>query len=346
MGPNRERLLDYFSTSVAFLRSEARVDSDDLMTSSCSLIFKDVEKRAPTGVEDGLCQVMILHHIGNLKVFDRDLVILFRIVFGYVEMMVTALPMNLEMGPGHVARSFTAPLAAFLAAAKHALLASECLLVLAIVPGVLNGPSLAIGEEAFESHVKADSRMLTYRWVMLRLCLYLADNQGIPMSISPQHQMRRFRGSLYRSMQLDLEDMAELLWHDQILLVLMKRTVFAILPKLDGVPAVRGLEAREAHANDAKLPGSKKAFERFGEPISEHLDGGGWYVFTLPFEHRLQFILGGKRASLLILRFDLCEQGIVNVPRLAQAGHQQATLLWLWIQSIFKRSHRPILKNP
>lgn len=43
MGSHRQRLLDHLPTLVTLLRGEARIDSNDLMTSSCSLILKDDE---------------------------------------------------------------------------------------------------------------------------------------------------------------------------------------------------------------------------------------------------------------------------------------------------------------
>src|SRR6266567_3983388 len=45
----RQRLLHYLATFETLLRGEARVHSDDLMSSVCSFGFKDVEERAPGG---------------------------------------------------------------------------------------------------------------------------------------------------------------------------------------------------------------------------------------------------------------------------------------------------------
>ena len=69
MGAHRQRLLDHLPTLVALLRGEARIDSNDLMTSSCGLILKDVEKCTPRGVENALRHMMIFHQVGDLKVF-------------------------------------------------------------------------------------------------------------------------------------------------------------------------------------------------------------------------------------------------------------------------------------
>ncbi len=59
MGTHRERFLDDFSTPVAFLAGESRINSHDLMSSIRSFGFKDVKKRAPTGITDGFGQMLI-----------------------------------------------------------------------------------------------------------------------------------------------------------------------------------------------------------------------------------------------------------------------------------------------
>ena len=98
MGSYRQRFLHDFPTLETFLGSEARVDSDDLMTSSCSLVFKDVEKRAPTGVQNAFCQGMILHHVEKSQLLNRNHLVLFGIAFGRLRVKVAALPLDLEMG--------------------------------------------------------------------------------------------------------------------------------------------------------------------------------------------------------------------------------------------------------
>jgi hypothetical protein len=81
MGSYRQIFLHNFSTLVTFLTGEAWVHSNDLMTSSCGLILKDVEECTPPGVENALGQMMIFHHVGDLKVFHGYVVILFSIAF-------------------------------------------------------------------------------------------------------------------------------------------------------------------------------------------------------------------------------------------------------------------------
>ena len=81
MGSDRQTLLDDLATLVTFLAREARVHSYHLMTSSCSLLFKDVEECAPTGVQDALCQGMVLYHVEHLKLLNGNDLILFGVRF-------------------------------------------------------------------------------------------------------------------------------------------------------------------------------------------------------------------------------------------------------------------------
>ncbi len=60
MCTNTQGLLHKLPTVATCLCREAWVHSDDLMTSSCSLVFKDGEELAPRGVQDGFRQLMVL----------------------------------------------------------------------------------------------------------------------------------------------------------------------------------------------------------------------------------------------------------------------------------------------
>ncbi len=63
MGANGQTLLHDLPTLVAFLRGIAWVHSNDLMTSSCSLIREDVEEGTPGSIHDAFCQGMVLYHV-------------------------------------------------------------------------------------------------------------------------------------------------------------------------------------------------------------------------------------------------------------------------------------------
>src|SRR5437588_2287428 len=128
MGSHRQGFLHDLPTFVAFLRGETRVHSDHLMTSSLSLLFKDSEECAPTSVHDALCQGMILYHVENSQLLNRDQLIAFCILFGCLIVKVSALTGNLEMGLCRTTSSLTASVTSFFAPTQSALFASQRLL--------------------------------------------------------------------------------------------------------------------------------------------------------------------------------------------------------------------------
>ena len=345
MGSYRQRFLYDLTTLVTFLTGEARVHSYHLMTGSCSLVTEDVEECAPTGVHDALGQMMVLDHVGDLKVFYRNTLIAFSIGFRRLEMVITALAIHLEMGLCHVLRSLTAAMTALLASAQLALLASQDSLRGAIETRVLNGMTLAVSEKGRETNVNADVRMLTRGGKVFRLRFRFADDEGIPMPIRTQDQVDRFRRPLNGPMPLDLEAMPDLLGHDEVFLLLVHIDIFPILPQLDGMPLVAFLEAREAHLY-SKLFAGKKAFERLGEAICKTLHRGGRDMLpATAFETSGEIILAWKCTLLLILSLDGLKHLVIELARLDQATHEQMGLCCIGIQAVFKRSHGYILGN-
>ena len=114
MGTYRQRLLHDLPTCVAFLAGEARIDSSHTMPGSFSLVTEDVEKCAPTGVHDALREMVIFHHVRDLKVFNGNQLIAFGVRFRGLEMVIAALPLDLQVRLRHVLRGFTASMRAFL----------------------------------------------------------------------------------------------------------------------------------------------------------------------------------------------------------------------------------------
>ena len=114
MGTHRQTLLDDLATFEALLRCEALVHSNHLMTSSLSLFTQDVEKCAPTGVHDALCQGMVLCHVENLKLLNSNHLVLLGVRFGRFEMEITALTRDLEMRLRHIFCRFPTSVTALL----------------------------------------------------------------------------------------------------------------------------------------------------------------------------------------------------------------------------------------
>ncbi len=196
MRTNTEGLLNKFPTVATCLCGEARVHSDHLMSSVSSFGFKNVEKRAPTGVHDAFCEMMVLGHVIDLKVFHGNMVIALCVLPGDLILEVPALSLDLEMGLRRALSSFASAMTAFLTTSNRPLLASQGFLRGTIKTRVLHGISRAIGQERFQTHVNADIRMFTSGWFVFDAWLHLAYDQGIPMSIGSQDQMHRFESTL------------------------------------------------------------------------------------------------------------------------------------------------------
>lgn len=342
MCANTQGLLNKLPTLAAYLCRETRVHPNHLMSSILSFGFKNGEKRTPRGVHDGLRQVMVFHHVGDLKVFNDHAVIAFRIGFRRLEMMIAALPIDLEMGFRYVLCGLTASVTAFLPAAHLALFAPERSLRRAIETRILHRVAFAISQEGFEAHVNADVRMRTGRGKVFGRWFRLTDNESIPVSISTQDQMHGFRSPFYWTVQLQLEGLSEFRRNMQVFVICIQPRITGspILPQLDRVPAIGCLEAREPDIRNTQLLRCEKPLERLGEAISEHLYRGGWHMLTTTaFELCRQIILRGERALLCILALDGLQHLIVEVARRNQTLHEQVGLLPIHEKAILKCSH-------
>ncbi len=340
MGTNRQGLLDKLTALETRLRSELGIDSNDLMSSTCSLGREDVEKLSPPSIANLFGEMMVLDHIGDLQLLYHDMSRGPCILFCDLEMEITALPLDLEMSVGRATSSFAAPVTPLLATGYRTLFAPQGFLQGAVIARVLYRVALTIRQERCETHIKADIGMLTHGWQMRSRWLCFTDDSRIPMPISTMNQMHRPGGSLYRTMQLDLEEVSQLLRHDEMFLIFMHIAVFAILPQLERVPTVRFLETREPDIRDVLLLGGKEPLERLGEPICKHLYRGSRHMLaSLTFESLFQIILTGERALVLILLFDHLKHRIIDRARLSQASHEETGLCLIWVQAILECFH-------
>jgi hypothetical protein len=132
MGSDTQAFLDDFPTPVALLRREAGRNVHDLMTSSCSLIFKELDEGSPRGVGNALGQRMILEHAVDVQVLHTAMGIVLCIRLGRLEEKGPPVPLDFEMRLGTIARRFPAPVTPLFAATEVALLAAQGALALAI----------------------------------------------------------------------------------------------------------------------------------------------------------------------------------------------------------------------
>ena len=271
------------------------------------------------------------------------MVIVVGILFSRLVVKITALSSNLEMSLCRVTRGLTASVATLLASAHLALLTPQSARRGAIKAGIVYRVPEAVGQKGLQAHINADIRMGTGRGSVFGLRVSFTDDEGIPMTISTMNEVNRLGRALYRAMHLDFEGLAYLLGNDEMFSVFMQIAILAVLPQLNGMPAIRLLETRKTNVRDVILLGCQKTFERFREAVCQHLHCGGWHMFPLPLEGFFHVILAWESPLLCILMLDSLKHGIVNAARLSQAGHEQAGLFFGGKKSVLKRSHRDIL---
>ncbi len=80
MRTHTEGLLNKFPTVTACLCGVAGTHSDHTMSSVLSFDSEDIEELTPTRVHDGFREMVVLHHVGDLKVFDGNALIAFSIL--------------------------------------------------------------------------------------------------------------------------------------------------------------------------------------------------------------------------------------------------------------------------
>jgi hypothetical protein len=341
---NTEGLLNKLPTVATCLCREARVDSDDLMTSSLSLIFKDLEKHPPTGVHDALSEVMILHHVVYRKFLDSNMVIVFGVRIGDFVVEITALTGDLQMRLSCITSRLPSSVRSLLPTAQLTLFAPQGALRRTIKARVVYGVAITISQEGLQAHINADIRMRAGRGDRRGRWFRLAHDESVPMPIGTMDKVNGLGCPFEGTMQLDFEEVPQLLGNDEVLLVLMQVRIFPILSQLDGVPAIRLLKTWESHISNAQLFSREEAFERLGEAICKHLDGGGGDMFaTTALKPCRQIVLGGERTLLCILLLDHLKHLIIQDTRLTQALHEQTMLFFLHKKAILKRSHREML---
>src|SRR5712691_12658025 len=112
---------------------------------------------------------MVLHHVENLKLLNRNHLIAFGILLRHFEVMVAALAFDLQMRVRCALRGTASAMRAFLAAADGALFASESSLRRAIITRVLHRVPFRVRQERLQADINPDIRVSTGAWRMFVL---------------------------------------------------------------------------------------------------------------------------------------------------------------------------------
>jgi hypothetical protein len=155
MGTHREALLHPFPTAATVLAGIGRFYHDNSLPGAFCLESEDSPELRPSSVRDGLGQVVIPNHVGNLQVFYVD-----HIVAAYqhersLMVKVSSLPLNVLMLPLQQLQCFLPALASLLPARHPPLRLGKLLLGFAVVARVLDS-----AEECLEGMVQAAQDIL------------------------------------------------------------------------------------------------------------------------------------------------------------------------------------------
>ena len=160
MRTNTQGFLNNLTAVIALLRRVTGVHSYDCVSSTFSLGREDSEELSPASIVNTDRVVMVLDHVSDAQVFYDDMMITICVLFCYFELVVSSLPIDLEMGLRGTPRGFTAAMTPLLASTHRTLLTPESLLRCAIGTRVLNRVPFTIGKEDFQTHVNAAKNIL------------------------------------------------------------------------------------------------------------------------------------------------------------------------------------------
>src|SRR5579862_1832934 len=215
MRPYTQAFLHVLPTTATLLAGVACGDSDNLMTSSFSLVFQDTEKRRPACVIDALAEMAVARHSCYVQVLYADTRMPFCVVLGGLEMEVAALASDGQVLLGDRSFRLLAPMAALYPTVTEVLRFSQSFLPAPRVTWVLHHVSVRVGQKHLQAHIQPDSAVragwLGHRFrapmytAILVMWFRLTDDERIPMIVGAQDEMRRDGSALQWAMQFDFE---------------------------------------------------------------------------------------------------------------------------------------------
>jgi hypothetical protein len=188
MPSDRQRFLHHLAAFGAFLRRVARADSDDLTTSTPSLVSQDEKKRAPRSVQNALCQFRSCQ-AANVEIFDDDGLVRISVAFRDLKVKVFSLALDLQVRLCRVARHLAPAMAALLAGAQSALLAAQGRLTRPKEARVRGRVPIAIGQKDLQAYVDTDRRSIINRVRQITPSGQLTYDQRVPVTIRTLDQI-------------------------------------------------------------------------------------------------------------------------------------------------------------
>lgn len=158
------------------------------------------------------------------------------------------------------------------------------------------------------------------------------------MPVGPENEMRALRRAGQRAMLFGLDPATELLRDVKPFRLGVEKHIPArpVLSKLNGVPAVRGLEARETDLFP-ELFAVKEPLEGFVQPVGEHLYGGLRDVLAAATLETVREIISAKElVGLVVMTFDHLKHFVVNTAAFRQARKELIALSAVGVKSVLE----------
>lgn len=334
----RQRFLNMLTTFEALLCRVVRVDSDDLTTSTRSLVCQNTQKRAPRGIQNALCQFRS-RQTTQVQVFDNDQAICVYIAPGGLEMKVAALALDLLMRLCRAARHLTAATAALHSRTQSSLLAAQARLTGPKETWVLNHVAVAIGKKHLQSHVNTDRWPVINGMRQVANSLLFTHDQRIPMTIGPLDQVAGFWRPFHLAVALDLDCRAELARDAQQSPIKPYILAFGELAQVDAMPLIAAPKARKTPSIGFIF---QEVLEGFREAVSQALNRGRRNCSTTSaFEQRGQIVLAQKLTRFLIVLLLMSKHLVIQQARLIQARIKATALISVRIEAELKGLHMP-----
>jgi hypothetical protein len=278
--------------------------------------------------------MMVPNHPLHVQVLNEDRRSGLGVSLRDFEVKVSSLPTHLQVRLGDLDVGLSPSLRPLHAARSAPLLRAEFPLRGAEVPWIVYGLAIRVGKKRLETNVNPD-RWFCVDW---RFDLDFARNDDEPL-VDSLDQVAGLRCAFKRSMQLDLDGLAE--FGGDAESAVGQPGVFAGAPlaEVDGVPVEEVLEAREA-AMLAEFLSGKHGFHGFVDSVGEALDGGLRDELTATAtEAGAEVVPPEELAGFGIVGLDGFQHFVIEVTRCGEAGIQFGCLLRGWEESVLESTH-------
>ncbi len=320
VSPHGKQLSDNPAAPEAPLRCKTRRYLDDSRPSILGFEREYVDESRPTRIGDGAGEMAVFEHVLDPQVFNSDEGVGVNVVTSRLVRVILTLAGDLEVLLGR----FAAAVGTLLPSCALSLRPPQSLGGSLQTAWVLDDLPFGIGEEVSKAQVEPNSRPVAF----LRCVPKIADDKDVPMSVSAIDQMSGLRSTFKWTVLFNLQAPSVLLRDSQPSRISVEVYVSprAVLSKLNRMPAVGCLEARETHIL-AKLATAEKTLEGSIKTAGERLHRAlRDMLAATSLDTVRQIVAAEKRARSLVMSLDRFEHLVVKTAALGQTGAEPSVL--------------------